>query len=103
MANNDSERFETLIIGAGQAGLAVGYHLKTSGRSVMIMDANERIGDSWRQRWDSLRAFTPARYDGLPGWPFPARDGRIPRKTRWPTTSRRMRLDSRFPSALASA
>ncbi len=80
MASNDSERFETLIIGAGQAGLAVGYHLKTSGRSVMIMDANERIGDSWRQRWDSLRAFTPARYDGLPGWPFPAPGWSYPTK-----------------------
>jgi putative flavoprotein involved in K+ transport len=67
------ERFDTIIIGGGQAGLAVGYYLKKQGRSFVILDANERIGGSWRTRtWDSLRLFTPARYDGLPGWPFPA-------------------------------
>jgi putative flavoprotein involved in K+ transport len=69
---NGSERFETVVIGGGQAGLSVGYHLAKLGRSFVILDANERIGDSWRRRWDSLRVFTPARYDGLPGWPFPA-------------------------------
>jgi putative flavoprotein involved in K+ transport len=66
------ERFETVIIGGGQAGLSVGYHLAWRDRPFVILDANERIGDSWRRRWDSLRLFTPARYDGLPGWPFPA-------------------------------
>jgi putative flavoprotein involved in K+ transport len=67
-----SERFETVVIGGGQAGLSVGYHLATRGRPFVILDSSERIGDSWRKRWDSLRVFTPARYDGLPGWPFPA-------------------------------
>jgi len=67
-----SECFETVIIGGGQAGLSVGYHLKKQGRPFVILDANERIGDAWRKRWDSLRLFTPARYDGLAGWPFPA-------------------------------
>jgi putative flavoprotein involved in K+ transport len=67
------ETFETIIIGGGQAGLSVGYYLKKRGGSFVILDANERIGGSWRTRtWDSLRLFTPARYDGLPGWPFPA-------------------------------
>jgi putative flavoprotein involved in K+ transport len=67
------ERFETIVIGSGQAGLSVGYYLKKQGRPFVILDANERIGGSWRTRtWDSLRLFTPARYDGLPGWPFPA-------------------------------
>jgi putative flavoprotein involved in K+ transport len=61
-----------VIIGGGQAGLSVGYHLKEQGRPFVILDANERIGDSWRKRWDSLRLFTPARYDGLAGWSFPA-------------------------------
>ena len=69
---NGTERFETVIIGGGQAGLSVGYYLARQGRSFVILDASERIGDSWRKRWDSLRVFTPARYDGLPGWPFPA-------------------------------
>src|SRR5918993_5742554 len=67
-----SEYFETVIIGGGQAGLSVGYHLKRQGRPFVILDANQRIGDAWRRRWDSLRLFPPARYDGLPGWPFPA-------------------------------
>src|SRR5438094_2444105 len=67
------EEFETIVIGGGQAGLAVGYYLKKGGRSFVILDANEQIGGSWRTRtWTSLRLFTPARYNGLPGWPFPA-------------------------------
>lgn len=66
------ERFETVIIGGGQAGLSVGYHLAKRGRPFVILDGNERIGDAWRNRWDSLRLFTPARYDGLDGLPFPA-------------------------------
>jgi len=66
------ERFETVIVGGGQAGLAVGYYLARRGRRFVILDANRRVGDAWRQRWDSLRLFTPARYDGLPGMPFPA-------------------------------
>src|SRR5436189_1914599 len=67
------ERLDTIVIGGGQAGLSVGYHLKKLDRPFVILDANERIGGSWRTRtWDSLRLFTPARYDGLPGWPFPA-------------------------------
>jgi putative flavoprotein involved in K+ transport len=64
--------YDTIIIGAGQAGLATGYYLKQQGHDFVILDANERIGDSWRKRWDSLRLFTPARYNGLPGMPFPA-------------------------------
>ena len=69
----DVETFETIVIGGGQAGLSVGYYLKRQGASFVILDANERIGGSWRTRtWNSLRLFTPARYDGLPGWRFPA-------------------------------
>jgi putative flavoprotein involved in K+ transport len=66
------ERYEVLIVGAGQAGLAVGYHLTKQGRSFVIVDRNQRIGDSWRQRWDSLKLYSPANRDGLPGMPFPA-------------------------------
>jgi putative flavoprotein involved in K+ transport len=75
-----SERVETVIIGGGQAGLAVGYHLARRGRPFVIVDAAERVGDSWRRRWDSLRLFTPARYDGLPGWRFPAAGWSFPTK-----------------------
>lgn len=67
-----TERVETLIIGAGQAGLAAGYYLSKRGRPFLIVDANERIGDQWRRRWDSLLLFSPARWDALPGMPFPA-------------------------------
>jgi putative flavoprotein involved in K+ transport len=67
-----TERFETVIIGGGQAGLAMGYHLAKRGRPFVILEASQRTGDSWRNRWDSLRLFTPARHDGLPGWSFPA-------------------------------
>jgi putative flavoprotein involved in K+ transport len=75
-----SEHFETVIIGGGQAGLSVGYHLTRRDRRFVILDANQRIGDAWRKRWDSLRLFTPARYDGLPGWPFPAPAWSFPTK-----------------------
>jgi putative flavoprotein involved in K+ transport len=67
-----AERVETVIVGGGQAGLATGYHLARRARPFVILDASRRVGDAWRGRWDSLTLFTPARYDGLPGWPFPA-------------------------------
>jgi putative flavoprotein involved in K+ transport len=70
---NAREHVDTLVIGGGQAGLAVGYLLAKRGISFLIVDANERVGDPWRRRWDSLRLFTPARYDGLPGMRFPKR------------------------------
>jgi putative flavoprotein involved in K+ transport len=66
------ESFDTVVIGGGQAGLAVGYHLARQERSFVILDGHGRVGDSWRHRWDSLRVFTPARFDNLPGWSFPA-------------------------------
>ena len=67
----EPERVETVVVGGGQAGLSVGYHLARRGLRFVILEANERIGDSWRKRWDSLRLFTPARYNALPGLPFP--------------------------------
>jgi putative flavoprotein involved in K+ transport len=76
----NGEHFETVIIGGGQAGLAAAYHLKKRGRPAVILDENERIGDGWRKRWDSLRLFTPAKYDGLPGWRFPAPRWSFPTK-----------------------
>ncbi|MDH4103890.1 MAG: NAD(P)/FAD-dependent oxidoreductase [Thermoleophilia bacterium] len=67
-----AEQFETVIIGGGQAGLATAYHLARRDRSCLVLDAGERVGDSWRTRWPSLHLYTPARYDGLPGMAFPA-------------------------------
>jgi putative flavoprotein involved in K+ transport len=66
------EHVETLIIGAGQAGLATARHLQLNGRSCLVIDANERVGDGWRRQWDTLKLSSPAKYDGLPGLPFPA-------------------------------
>ncbi len=70
--SNTTFSYDTIIIGGGQAGLSTGYYLQQQGRDFVILDASERIGDAWRKRWDSLRLFTPARYSGLPGMPFPA-------------------------------
>ena len=64
---------ETIIIGGGQAGLSVGYGLAKAGRRFLILDANKRIGDAWRNRWDSLKLFTPAYLNGLDGMPFPGK------------------------------
>lgn len=72
MATQAVERFETVIIGGGQAGLAAGYHLERRQRPFVILDAEERVGDSWRKRWPSLKLYSPARVDGLPGMAFPA-------------------------------
>ncbi|MFL5613069.1 MAG: flavin-containing monooxygenase [Gemmatimonadaceae bacterium] len=66
------ERYETAVVGGGQSGLAVGYHLSARDVDFTILGDEQRVGDNWRERWDSLRLFTPARYSGLPGMPFPA-------------------------------
>ena len=75
-----TERHETVVIGGGQAGLTTGYYLRERGRDFTILDAGERVGDAWRNRWDSLRLHTPARYSGLPGMPFPGSPHAFPTK-----------------------
>ena len=75
-----TERIQTVVIGGGQAGLSVGYHLSRRGLPFAILDAGERIGDAWRERWNSLHLFTPARFDGLDGMPFPATGDAFPTK-----------------------
>jgi putative flavoprotein involved in K+ transport len=74
------EAFHTVVIGGGQAGLSVGYYLARLNRRFVILDASHRIGDVWRQRWDSLRLFTPAAFDGLAGMTFPAPPFSFPTK-----------------------
>jgi putative flavoprotein involved in K+ transport len=74
------QQLETVVIGGSQAGLAVGYYLKQRQLPFVILDENDRIGDAWRKRWDSLRLFTPGRYDGLPGMAFPGSPWAYPTK-----------------------
>lgn len=75
-----TERVNTVVIGGGQTGLSVGYHLARRGVPFVILDANARTGDTWRRRWDSLRLFTPAKFAGLDGLPFPAAPNSFPTK-----------------------
>jgi len=75
-----TERIHTVVIGGGQAGLSAGYYLAKQGINFLILDANHRIGNAWRNRWDSLRLFTPARHVGLPGMRFPGSGGDFPTK-----------------------
>lgn len=77
---NQTKHYDTIIVGGGQAGLATGYYLQQQGRNFLILDGSERIGDAWRARWDSLRLFTPARLDSLPGMPFPGAPDHFPHK-----------------------
>lgn len=76
----DTTEIETVVIGAGQAGLATGFHLQRRGRSFVILDGASRVGDSWRRQWDTLTLYSPAQYDSLPGLPFPAKSWTFPRK-----------------------
>lgn len=69
----DGARYDTIVIGGGQAGLVTGWELRQRSVEFVILDAGERIGDPWRHRWDSLRLFTPARMNGLPGMRFPGK------------------------------
>jgi putative flavoprotein involved in K+ transport len=78
--SHEVTKVQTIVIGGGQAGLSVGFHLAKLGLSFQILDANGRIGDAWRNRWDSLRLFHPARYVGLPGMRFPGRGDAFPTK-----------------------
>ena len=64
-------RFDVIVLGAGQAGLAMGYFLARRGLRFLILERASAVGPAWRERWDSLVLFTPARFSGLPGLPFP--------------------------------
>lgn len=65
------DRYDVVVVGAGQAGLAIGHFLAEQGRRFVILEAAASVGSAWRNRWDSLVLFTPRRYDGLPGLAFP--------------------------------
>jgi putative flavoprotein involved in K+ transport len=75
-----AEQVEVAVIGAGQAGLALGYYLGRRGIPFLILEGANRFGEPWRRRWDSLKLFSPARFSGLPGLPFPAEPDSFPGK-----------------------
>jgi putative flavoprotein involved in K+ transport len=66
-----ADKIDVVVVGAGQAGLAIGYFLKQHGLTFVILEARDSIGAAWRDRWDSLTLFTPRRYNSLPGLEFP--------------------------------
>jgi putative flavoprotein involved in K+ transport len=74
------ERFHTIVVGGGQSGLAAAHYLSQAGDDFLILDAGARSGDTWRNRWDSLRLFTPAKFSCLPGMNFPGDDFSFPSK-----------------------
>jgi putative flavoprotein involved in K+ transport len=78
MTSTSSNRRDVIVVGGGQAGLAVGYFLTRQGRDFTILEAADEPAAAWRKRWDSLKLFTPARYDALPGLPFPGDPDRYP-------------------------
>jgi putative flavoprotein involved in K+ transport len=65
------DRYDVIVVGGGQAGLALGYFLRRQGLRFVILEAASEPAAAWRARWDSLKLFTSARYDSLPGLPFP--------------------------------
>ena len=102
-SENAIEHIDIVVIGAGQAGLSAGYHLAKRGLTFLILDADERIGDHWRQRWDSLKLYSPREVRLPPGHAVPGAVGPLAdRVARWPTTSRPTRATSTCPSAAAS-
>jgi putative flavoprotein involved in K+ transport len=78
MHDNDAKRHDVIVVGGGQAGLAIGYFLAQQGRDFTILDAAAEPAAVWRERWDSLKLFTPARYNALPGLAFPGDPDRYP-------------------------
>src|SRR5688572_1151042 len=77
-ADTAGDRREVIVVGGGQAGLAIGYLLSRQGRAFTILEAADTPAAAWRGRWDSLRLFTPVRYNSLPGRPFPGHPDAYP-------------------------
>src|SRR5256885_14225547 len=80
MSTTANEQREVVVVGGGQAGLAIGYYLARQGRQFTILDAAKVPAAAWRNRWDSLELFTPVRYDSLPGLLFPGDPESYPRR-----------------------
>lgn len=85
----EKNRRDVIVVGGGQAGLAVGYYLRRTGLSFAILDDREVPGGAWQDTWESLRLFSPAEHSSLPGWPMPraqrARYGSAPEMPAYPS------------------
>jgi putative flavoprotein involved in K+ transport len=75
-----AERADVLVVGGGQAGLAASWYLARAGVQHLVLDAERRVGDAWRRRWDSLELFSAAAYSALPGLRFPGDPAHFPGK-----------------------
>ena len=80
MESSSEQHVTTVVVGAGQAGLSTAYHLARRGEDYVVLDAHDRVGDNWRSHWDSLRLYSPALADSLPGMKFPAARSAYPTK-----------------------
>jgi putative flavoprotein involved in K+ transport len=74
------QRLDVVVVGGSQAGLTMGWHLAQQGLRFVVLEAGPEVGHVWRSRWDSLKLFTPAQYDALPGMAFPAPADTYPTK-----------------------
>src|SRR5256885_7020166 len=101
--DSSRERFDVVVIGAGQAGLAMGYFLARQGRRFVILEGANSIGAAWRTRWESLRLFTPRRYDALPGLAFPGNPDGYPTRDEVIAYLERYAAAFELPVELASA
>jgi putative flavoprotein involved in K+ transport len=77
-AKGNDVKYDVIVIGGGQAGLAVGYYLRRSGLQYAILDAQEGPGGAWRYGWQSLTLFSPAQWSSLPGWVMPGGTSEYP-------------------------
>jgi putative flavoprotein involved in K+ transport len=96
------ERYDVVVVGAGQAGLALGHFLAEQGRRFVILDAADSVGSAWRSRWDSLLLFTPRRYDALPGLAFPGAPDGYPTRDEVVAYLERYAAHFRLPIELSS-
>jgi len=76
----DGGVLDVVVVGGSQAGLAMAWHLAQQGLRFVVLEADPELGHTWRSRWDSLKLFTPAQYDALPGMAFPAPADTYPTK-----------------------